>query len=251
MASIRFFDAHFHVSRRGKEGEDRLSAGALLDAGRIDGVNLILARPGHAEAETANAEAFALKGKYGKHVQLAYWTDPTEEDALGKTKRFLDAHPQVGGIKIHPAGLGIPITEENFGATLDLALERDLYVITHTQPTPGHSAICFHALLKERPDLRFIVGHGSTIEEAMFMAARYKHCYVEPSWLGFFSPLFEMAERLGGYDKIMAGTDGPGWFERFDGDPFEDVIQRVRGYLPTMQQVRMFCYDNAAQFFRL
>lgn len=251
MASIRFFDAHFHVSNRGGKGKGRGPVSAALDSGRIDGMNLILARPGSAGTQRANGEAFALKKKYGTRVQLAYWTDPREEDYLGAMKRFLDVHPQVTGIKIHPTACAIPISEENFGATLDLALERDLYVITHTQPTPGHSAICFHALLEKRPDLRFIVGHGSTMEEALFMAAAYKHCYVEPSWLGFFSPLFEMAERIGGYHKIMAGTDGPGWFDGFDGDPFEDVIQRARGYLPTMKEVRMFCYDNAAQFFRL
>ena len=250
MASIKFFDAHFHVGS-GRKGEPGLYAARALDSGQIDGVNLILARPGQPGTEAINAEAFALKKKQGKRVQLAYWMDPKEEDSFGRMKRFLDAHPDVTGIKIHPAAQGLAITEENYGATLDVAMERDLYVITHTEPTPGHSAICFHALLKKRPELRFIVGHGSTMEESVFMAAAFKNCYVEPSWLGFFSPLFEMSERLGGYHKIMAGTDGPGWFGGFEGDPFEDVIQLARGYLPTMKEVRMFCYDNAAQFFRL
>ncbi len=250
MSSIKFFDAHFHAGGLGK-GDAKLHAAALLDTGRIDGMNLILSMPSRPGADAMNEQAFALKKKYGKRVQLSYWTDVNDSDYLARMKSFLDAHPDVTGIKIHPTALNLPITEENFGPTLDVAAERGLYVITHTQPTPGHSAICFHALLKKRPDVRFIVGHGSTMEESVFLATSFKNCYVEPSWLGFYSPLFEMAERLGGHHKIMAGTDGPGWFAGFDGDPFEDVIQLVRGYLPAMKQVRMFCYENAATFFRL
>ncbi len=247
MASIKFFDAHYHVWDK---TEPQFTT-RLLDSSRIDGLNLILARPGTADPEAANAEAYALKKKYQKRVQLACWVDPREQDYLANLKRFLDTHPQVTGIKIHPVAQKLPITEENFGPTLDIAMERDLYLITHTEPRPGFNAIRFFDLMSKRPKLRFIVGHGSPIEEAMYMATAFENCYVEPSWLGFFSLTFEMAERLGGYHKIMAGTDGPGWFGGIDGDPFEDIVQRARGYLPTMQQVRMFCHDNAASFFRL
>ncbi len=247
MASIKFFDAHYHVWEQTKpEFTTR-----LLDSGGIDGLNLILARPGTADPEAANAEAYALKEKHQKRVQLACWVDPREQDYLAGLTHFLDTHPQVTGIKIHPVAQKLPITEENFGPTMDVALQRDLYVITHTEPRPGFNAMSFFDLMKQRSKLRFIVGHGSPIEEAMYMAMAFENCYVEPSWLGFFSLTFEMAERLGGYHKIMAGTDGPGWFHGFAGDPFEDIVQRARGYLPTMRQVQMFCHENAANFFRL
>ena len=247
MASIKFFDAHHHVWEQTKPNVTT----DLLDSGHIDGVNLILARPGIANPEAVNAPAYALKQKYQKRVQLAYWADPREQDYLANLKRFLDTHPQVTGIKIHPVAQKLPITEDHYGPTMDVAMERDLFVITHTELRPGYNAISFHDLMAKRPKLRFIVGHGSPIEEAMYMATAFENCYVEPSWLGFFSLTFEMAERLGGYHKIMAGTDGPGWFDGFNGDAFEDIIQRSRGYLPSMPQVQMFCYDNAAQFFRL
>ena len=184
-------------------------------------------------------------------VQLACWANPGDKNCVAKVKEFLDAHPEVTGIKVHPCHDRWPVAEEVLGPVLNVALERGLYVITHTQTTPGHSSICFAPLLRKRRELRFILGHSAKMEEAAFMASAFKNCYAEPSWLGFFSLLFEMTERLGGHNKILAGTDGPGWFANFDKDPFEDVVEKARGYLPSEREVEMFCYGNAAEFFGL
>jgi len=247
MASIKYFDSHFHVWP-GHEGK----LGKFLESGQIDGMNLILASPFAKDQTALNNDAFALKKKYGKQVQLAYWMNPLDPGHIKTAELFFKDHPETTGIKIHPCHVNpYPITEEILGPVFDFAKERDLYIITHTQPTPGHSAIHFRSIMAKRPEVRFIVGHGSTMEESVFMATSFKNCYVDPSWLGFFSLLFEMAERLGGFNKLLAGTDGPMWFAGCDIEPFEDVIQLSRKYLPSMKEVKMFCYDNAEIFFRL
>ncbi|OGF45707.1 MAG: hypothetical protein A2452_13270 [Candidatus Firestonebacteria bacterium RIFOXYC2_FULL_39_67] len=247
MASVKYFDSHFHVwdGNKGKIGQ-------FIEKGQVDGMNLILAAPDAKDIEGLNEDAFTLKKKYGKRIQLAYWVNPLEKGSIKTTERFFKKHPEITGIKIHPCHYKpFEVSEKIVGPILDFAKERDLYVITHTQPTRGQSAIAFRGVLGKRQNLRFILGHGSTIEESVYMAGAFKNCYIEPSWLGFFSLLFEMAERVGGFNKLLVGTDGPIWFSGCNLEPFEDTIQLARKYLPSMKEVKMFCYDNAASFFRL
>lgn len=251
MASLKFFDAHIHIWP-GHAGK----AAALMDSGKVDGMNLILRSHAHDDANQLNEEAYLLKDKYGRMVQLACWVDLKDPERVVHTERYLDEHPAVTGIKIHPAGDRTEINETSIGALLDLAAERDLYVITHTSPLPGLDAAAFHPLLASRPDLRFIVGHSAPIETSIYLALSYKNCFLDPCWLAHFSLFFEMAGRLLCYRKIMAGTDGPMRFDTWsvDGvrvDAIEEEIQNAARHIPQMRELQMYCYDNAAEFFRI
>ena len=165
MASIKFFDSHTHMFG----GFEDVPA-KIVDSKQIDGINLILAHPSEKNYEKLNAKAFALAKKYGKKVQLALWIDPLKEGGPAEAVKYLDAHRDIRGLKFHPTGDKWQITEKIAGPYLDIAMERDLFVITHTQPTEGQHAICYYDLLKKRPELRFIVGHSSTIEESIFLS---------------------------------------------------------------------------------
>ncbi|MFC1582263.1 amidohydrolase family protein [Planctomycetota bacterium] len=251
MASIKFFDSHIHIWP-GHEGK----LTGLMDSGHVDGMNLILRPLQHPQADESNKEGFDLKAKYGKMVQLAHWVDLTDGQLIAKTKKHLDDHPEIDGIKIHPAGDHTEITEENIGPMMDLAMERDLYMITHTNPLPGFDSTAFHDLLAKRRDLRFIMGHSSPIEQSIYLAVCFENVYLEPCWLAHFSLFFEMAGRLLHHKKILVGTDGPGRFDtwQIDGvrvDVIEEEIQHAVKHIPGMKEVQMYCYDNAAEFFRL
>jgi len=251
MASIKFFDSHIHIWP-GCEGR----CTALLDSGHVDGMNLILQPFGRKEAATLNREAFDLKKKFGQQVQLACWVDLNDKDHVMAAEEAFRAHPEMTGIKIHPAGDHVEINEATCGRIFDFARERGLYIISHTQPTPGANAIAFEPVMQKRKDLRLILGHASPIEEAVFMAVSFEHCYVEPSWLSHFSLMFEMMGRLFQHRKMLVGTDGPMRFHRWAVDQVAmDVIEEEIGYarkmLPTMKEVQAYCYGNAAEFFEL
>ena len=109
----------------------------------------------------------------------------------------------------------------------------------------GLSAAAFHPSLKRRPETKLVIYHGSTHEESAYQATSFRNVHVEPSWLGFFPHLFQLMRKLGGYRKMLAGTDGPGWFDSFDGSPYEDLVQLARQHLDDDETVRDFCARNA------
>jgi len=251
MASIKFFDSHIHIYP-GCEGR----CSKLMDSAHVDGMNLILYPFNRNDAARLNREAFALKAAHGKMIQLAYWADLRDPGHLQAAEEAFHAHPEMSGIKIHPAGDHVEISEATCGRIFDFAAERGLYVITHTQPTPGAKAIAFEPVMQKRKSLRLILGHASPIEEAVFMAVSFEHCYVEPSWLSHFSLMFEMMGRLLQHRKMLVGTDGPMRFHRWAVDHvkvevIEEEISYARKMLPTMKEVQAYCYGNAEEFFRL
>ncbi|OGF50168.1 MAG: hypothetical protein A2044_02240 [Candidatus Firestonebacteria bacterium GWA2_43_8] len=251
MASIKFFDSHIHIYT-GCEGR----CTELMASGRVDGMNLILLSPSYKDHEKLNEEGFALKKKYGKMVQLAYWADLGDKNHIKAAEKAFKKHPEITGIKIHPGGNGVEINEKNCGKIFDFAKERELYVITHTQPTEGANAGAFRPVMGKRKDVRFILGHASPIEEAVYMALSFENCYVEPCWLAHFSLMFEMMGRLFKYKKMLVGTDGPMRFPTWKVDDvrvevIEEEISYARKMLPSMKEVQLYCYDNAIEFFRL
>ena len=137
------------------------------------------------------------------------------------------------------------MTLETVGPVFEVAAEKKLIVASHTCPVPARSAIAFLPVLERFPDVTFIIYHASRHEEAAYLSIR-KNVYVEPSWLGFFRPLFDMAGKLGGHHKLLAGTDGPGWFANFEGDPYDDLAQLARRMLPGEKEAKMFLHENAA-----
>jgi predicted TIM-barrel fold metal-dependent hydrolase len=56
-----------------------------------------------------------------------------------------------------------------------------------------------------------------------------------------------MTVKLAGVRKLVAGTDGPGWFADFKGDPYQDLYELSRKMLPDMEKVRAFLSGNAAR----
>jgi len=251
MASIKFFDSHIHIYPK---CEGRCTT--LMDSGHVDGMNLILFRYNEKDADQLNKEAFALKAKYGNKIQLAYWADLADEGHIQAAEKAFRAHPEMTGVKIHPACANKEINEQNCGRIFDFARERGLYMIAHTQPNPGSNAMSFEPIMRKRKEMRLILGHASPIEESVFMALSFEHCYVEPSWLSHFSLMFEMMGRLFSYRKMLVGTDGPMRFHRWEVDrvkmdAVEEEISYARKMMPTMKDVQAYCYDNAVEFFRL
>ena len=121
---------------------------------------------------------------------------------------------------------------------------------SHTCPVPGKSAISFLPALEAHPDVVFIVYHASTHEESAYLSIR-KNVYVEPTWLGFYRETFDMALKLGGRHKLLAGTDGPGWFDGFEGDPYDDLCELSRRMIDDEEVVADFLYGNAAKLLGL
>lgn len=241
----RVFDSHFHYLEGDGGNVDVIRK--LLDDGMVEGIlccSSLRAEP--KEALSANRPLIEAAARYGKKkLPLLAAVHPNRNGWKDALSSLLDASNEIVGIKLHPPIGKYDVTPETVGPVFEMAAERKLIVASHTCPVPGRSAVAFLPVLERFAEVTFIIYHASTHEEAAYLSMR-KNVHVEPSWLGFFKPLFDMVGKLGGYRKLLAGTDGPGWFANFDGDPYDDLAQLARGMLPGEEEVRMFLYENAA-----
>lgn len=246
MPDVEVFDFHFH-------GEDAGRVREVLEGGEVAGIVCCsaLSCP-HEEFEERNRPLLELAAGAGRgrlfllavvHLSRPGW----REHAAG----WFDRHPALVGVKLHPPNSGFRLVPELLDPLFDFVLERGLFVASHTVPLAGFSAADFFPSLKRRRETRLVIYHGSRHEESAYLAASFPNVYVEPSWLGFFPPLFRMMSRLGGYGRLLAGTDGPGWFDRFPGSPYADLVEKARAMLPDEETLAGFCCGNARRFLGL
>ena len=259
---MKIFDAHTHGYGIGGAYTEAADARplswtekirAVLDGGEVAGTlccsDLSTAHP---HFERNNQELLELAAEYGKNrLQIAAMIHPNKPDWKEHAPRWFDRYPQLTAIKLKPERTGCRIAPDVIDPIFDFALERDLVVVSHTQPEPGYSSIAFSESLKTHRRVKLVLYHASLNEEAAYLAACYPNVYVEPSWLGMNPNLFAIMKKLGGYKKIIAGTDGPGWFASFDGSPYQDLISIVKPWLPDADALNAYLYGNAARLFNI
>ena len=246
MPDIDVFESHFHSE--GPEGA--ATTRKWLDSGEVTGILCCTSlRSRNEDFEARNADLLKLSQELGRdrlpllamiHLNQPGW----REQAAG----WFDRWPTLVGIKLHPPCSKYRLSPELLDPVFDFALERGLCIASHTTPVPGWSAIDFHESLLRRPETRFVIYHGSTHEQSAYLAEAFANVYVEPSWLGFFPSLFQLTRRLGSWRKILAGTDGPGWFASFQGSPYDDLVALARKHLGDEEAVRDFCGNNVRTF---
>ena len=254
MADIEVFDFHFHGYNFGKDfsadGNWTDKVRKYLENGETRGILCCTdLRTKNEDFETNNQDLFDLAKEKGKSVlPLAAMLHPGEKGWQDIAKNWFDNHEELVAIKMKPGNSRCEITPEIMDPVFDFALERDLFIVCHTEPVEGLSAGGFYKSLRRRPETRLVLYHGSKHEECAFMANCFKNVYVEPCWLGLFPSLFDMMKKLGGYRKLLAGTDGPGWFANFEGSPYQDLVDIARKLLPDEETVKDFCSRNALKF---
>lgn len=245
MPDIEVFDFHFH-------GGNAERVRQVLD-GEVSGIlcctNL---KCPHQEFEERNQALLKLAREKGAAVlPLLAMVHPNQPDWKEHAAGWFDKYPELVGIKLHPPSSGCEIRPELIDPLFDFVLERGLFVASHTVPVPGLSAVSFFPSLKRRREVRLVIYHASTHEETAYLAESFPNVYVEPTWLGFFPNLFQLMSKLGGYRKMLAGTDGPGWFDAFEGSPYQDLVDKARSMLPDEETLRDFCARNARRFLNM
>jgi predicted TIM-barrel fold metal-dependent hydrolase len=244
------FDFHLHYFAKGNGNLDVITG--LFDKGSVGGalcITDLYVQP--ADAVAANKPLFETAARLGRrkmpllataHPSMAGWADALE--------KMLASSQEIVGIKLHPPVGHYTVSVDLLAPVFEIAAKRNLMIASHTCPVPGQSAIAFLPLLERFPEVPFIIYHASTHEEAAYLSIR-KKVYVEPTWLGFFKPVFDMVGKLGGYNKLLAGTDGPRWFADFKGDPYEDLAALAAKMLPGRKTLHAFLYGNAAELLSL
>ena len=259
---MKIFDAHTHgysIGRSYTESADYQPISwvdkirAILDGGEVSGTLCCSdLSTSHAFFERNNKDLLDLATQYGSNrLQIAAMIHPNKPDWKEHAARWFDAYPQLTAIKLKTERTNCPMTPDWIDPIFEFAMERDRVVVAHTQPDPGYSSIAFSPSLKKHPRVKLVLYHASLNEEAAYLAACYPNVYVEPSWLGMNANLFSIMKKLGGYKKLIAGTDGPGWFSSFDGSPYADLINIVRPWLPDEDALNAYLYGNAARLFNL
>lgn len=239
---MRFFDFHTHC-----EPGWAAEIAAMLNNDDIVGLVCCTAlKTGHGEFETANRGLFELSdGENGGKLNILATVHINQPDWREHLTAWLDRHPYLLGVKLHPPISGYKITKELTDPLFELANERGLVIASHTCPEPGLSAIDFAPSLKRFPDTNLIIYHGSRHEDSAYLANQFRNVFVEPSWLGYFPNLFQMMAQLGPR-KLLAGTDGPGWFSRVE-DPYGDLERIVTNLMPDEKERENLLVNNAVE----
>lgn len=245
------FDFHFHaygISRRGEDHSPLIRR--LIRSGRVAGIlccsDLYCE---HRDFERRNRSLLDLSCELGPaKLPIAATIHPDAKASWRKSAAgWLGRHPNIRALKLKPEMRKTPIEPRYIDSVFEFANEMDLIVVSHTQPEREYSAINFIGSLKKMPSTKLVLYHASLNEEAAYLAAIFPNVHVEPSWLGFTPNLFSMMENLGGYSKMLAGTDGPGWFKSFKGDPYADLVTKAAGLMRTgnKESLELFCAGNA------
>jgi len=244
------FDCHLHYFAKDQGNLTVITD--LLDKSSVEGILCctdLYVKP--SDAVAVNKPLFQAASRYGRqklpllatvHPSMSGW-----EDTL---LSMLDVSPEIVGLKLHPPVGHYTVSLETVSEVFEIAARKNLLIASHTCPVPGQSAIAFLPLLERFSEVKFIIYHASTHEESAYLSMR-KNVYVEPTWLGFFKPVFDMVGKLAGYGKLLAGTDGPRWFADFHGDPYDDLAELAAKMLPSEAEVKSFLYDNAAKLLDL
>jgi len=246
------FDFHFHYWAREDGSSNADVIRGLIEPGALEGILCCtsLGR-GIDDPVEANRVLFGLAAELGpKKLPLLASAHPTDAKWREGLERMLSASEAIVGIKLHPPVGRYEVTLETVGPVFEFAEERGLMIASHTCPVPGKSAMSFLPALEEHPEVTFIIYHASTHEESAYLAMR-KNVYVEPTWIGFFRETFDMTGKLGGFGKLLAGTDGPGWFDGFEGDPYDDLHELACRMIDDEENVKSFLYGNAARLLGL
>ncbi len=247
MPDIEVFDAHFHYGASFGASDPTKFKRDWLDTHEVSGILCCTDLAcGHEEFERVNGPLLEMSTQLGRDVlpllAMVHLNAPQWQE---HAKRWFDRYPTLVGIKIHPPVSKYRLSAELLDPLFDFAMERKLCLASHTTPIPGLSSADFHDSLCRRPETTLILYHASPHEQAAYLAEAFANVYVEPSWLGFFPSLFQLTRKLGGWRKLLGGTDGPGWFGAVQGSPYDDLVAVARKHFDgNAEAVADFCGQN-------
>lgn len=250
----KLFDFHFHGYGGGEDWTPKVRS--ALDGGELSGILCCTdLNSKHEEFEEKNRPLLELAHEKGAELlSLAAMIHPDRKGLWRMhAEKWFDKYPELVALKLKPELTDCPICPEYIDMIFDFANERDLLVVSHTQPERGYSAISFAPSLKKFRKTKLVLYHASLNEEAAYLSAVFPNVYVEPSWLAFTPSFFIMMEKLGGYGKMLAGTDGPGWFSSFNGSPYKDIVAKAKEFIRPGNDgaLEMFCSGNARKLLKL
>jgi len=118
------------------------------------------------------------------------------------------------GVKLHPALHGYSIVEENCLAIFEKVRIYGGYILCHTwDRCEGCSLELCETVIKEYPEIPFIIGHSGGlkkgIEKAVKLANTYENAYIDTSGFEFSNTWIEEIVCLTDNTKILFGSDYP------------------------------------------
>ncbi len=254
---LKVFDSHFHgygISGKGEDWTPKIRE--ILEGGEICGMLCCTdLRCRHEDFEETNKTLLELAKEKGRKIlPLAAMLHPDKNASWRRhAEKWFDNHAELSAIKMKPEIGGIPVHPDYMDPVFEFANERDIPIVTHTQPERAYSAINYIESLKKFRKTKLVLYHASLNEEAAYLAASFPNVYVEPSWLAFNPNFFHMIGNFGAYSKMLAGTDGPGWFAGFKGSPYEDLVSRAKELIRpgNEQAITDFCRNNALRLLNI
>ena len=217
----------------------------------IEGIQKL---PGENLQSAVNEKAIRFARKYPDRISVLLWARPEEEGATPEFERLLLDNPDVVcGIKVHPAGSGVAISDERIERYAALGAKYGKPVLFHTAADEASGPEQLEAYALAYPNGIFILGHlglRTDNEAAVRLILTYPNLYGGTAWVKPETALRIMEQ--GGEDKLLFGTDSPINGTDTYADPlYYDVYLNQFRTLLKKEQFEKLMYQNTMRLFRL
>jgi predicted TIM-barrel fold metal-dependent hydrolase len=208
---------------------------------------------GHQAEELKKARKEYTESK-GRIFYLGFYDPRRGKEDLAVLEKAI-RWPGFKGIKIHPSFNKTPADNDAYGPVWQFAFEHDLPIVTHSWSVSSYNPVqvlstpekC-ERFVQKYPDVRLVLGHaggrGEGRYEAVRMAKKYKHVYMDFSGDIYDYHFFEKMAVEIPENKILFGTDYP-WFD------YRSQLTRVYlAHIHTSFKKKILRY-NALEVYRL
>lgn len=210
---MRIIDAHAHIGTWGdffipQPGADWFVRMLTTTGVEAAGISHMLG-VGH-DALTGNQIVLDAIAHHPGRLYAWLIASPHDRDATARLRDQL-ALPGVWGIKIHPDTHETTLADRRYDATLDLAADLGVPVLTHTQTASPWSDPRMAAEVAARRDVPLLMGHGGLSTNGLLaaaaLAAEVPTLYFETASSRLTRHWLARVVAEAGADKVLYGSD--------------------------------------------
>lgn len=217
FTELKVVDSHCHMGPWYNYYFPRAEIGDMIYDSDILGIDKLCIAP-HASISCnyrlGNMLVAKAAEEYPEKVFALLTLNANKPDEIqGEFDKFYSSRYFVG-VKLHPALHGYSITDKNCRIVFEKVREYGGYILCHTwDRTEGCNLELCETVIKEYPEIPFVMGHagglGSGVEKAIRLANTYENAYLDTSGFEFSNIWIEEIVRLTDNTKILFGSDYP------------------------------------------
>jgi hypothetical protein len=217
FSDLNIVDAHCHMNQTYGYYFPHAGIEEMMEEAESIGIQNICLFPHEGisyDETTGNENMKKAVEKYPGRVYGLITINPNKPDNIDKEFEKYYAMDNVLGIKLHPSAHNYMVTGKNYKAAFDRVRKMGGIIITHSwQTDPTCSVEMCIEVIREYPDIPFVIAHSGGTREGVIKAAEavnnYENAYLDTCGvfgsLTSFEEITDMTER----SKILYASDFP------------------------------------------